>query len=78
MSNDIIPLPPDKQNTPGILYRNTNTYFFFECTEDVQNMYRRCTILFRILIGVPDYSSIFMVFFQKMKRELTPLGGKNI
>ena len=25
MSNDIIPPPPDKQNTPGILYRNTNT-----------------------------------------------------
>ena len=31
-----------------------------------KNMYRRCTILFRrILIGVPDYSSIFLFFFKK-------------
>ena len=41
--------PPDKQNTPGILYRNTNTtgkkikskYYndVSTCTEDVQNIY---------------------------------------
>ena len=33
--------------------------------------------IFRILIEVPDYSSIFF-FFQKMKRKLSPLEEKNI
>ena len=41
-------------------------------TEDVQNMYRRCTKyvqkmynILRILIEVPDYSSSFFFFFKK-------------
>ena len=38
-------------------------------------MYRRCTILFRILIGVPDYSSIFL-FSSKNEEGANPPGGK--
>ena len=76
--------PPDKQNTPGILYRNTNTtgkkkkknlFMAFKQVPrvikastrmilvHVQKMYN----IFRILIGVPDYSSsrFFFVFFKK-------------
>ena len=41
----------------------------------VQKMYN----IFRILIGVPDYSSSsFFFFFQKMKRKLSPPEEKNI
>ena len=39
----------------------------------VQKMYN----IFRILIGVPDYSSIFFfVFFSKNEEEAIPPGGK--
>ena len=41
----------------------------------VQKMYN----IFRILIGVPDYSSSsFFCFLQKMKRKLSPPEEKNI
>ena len=41
----------------------------------VQKMYN----IFRLLIGVPDYSSSFFpFFFQKMKRKLSPPEGKKI
>ena len=40
----------------------------------VQKMYN----IFRLLIGVPDYSSSFFLFFQKMKRKLSPPEEKNI
>ena len=41
----------------------------------VQKMYN----ILRILIAVPDYSSSsFFVFFQKMKRKLSPPEKKNI
>ena len=39
----------------------------------VQKMYN----IFRILIGVPDYSSSFFCFFKKMKRKLSPPEEKN-
>ena len=40
----------------------------------VQKMYN----IFRILIGVPDYSSVFFLFFsQKMKRKLSPPDENN-
>ena len=41
----------------------------------VQKMYKHVQKMYNILIlliGVPDYSSICFVFFQKMKRKLTP------
>ena len=38
----------------------------------VQKMYN----IFRILIGVPDYSSCFFVFFSKNEEEAIPPGGK--
>ena len=70
------------------MYRRCTIYFDYydisTCTEDVQNMYRRCTKhvqkmynIFRILIEVPDYSSRFF-FFQEMKRKLSPPEEKNI
>ena len=70
------------------MYRRCTIYFDYydisTCTEDVQNMYRRCTKyvqkmynIFRILIEVPDYSSSFF-FFQEMKRKLSPPEEKNI
>ena len=70
------------------MYRRCTIYFDYydisTCTEDVQNMYRRCTKyvqkmynIFRILIEVPDYSSIFF-FFSRNEEEAIPPGGKNI
>ena len=70
------------------MYIRCTIYFDYydisTCTEDVQNMYRRCTKhvqkmynIFRILIEVPDYSSSFF-FFQEMKRKLSPPEEKNI
>ena len=57
-------------------------YDISTCTEDVQNMYRRCTKhvqkmynIFRILIEVPDYSSSFF-FFSRNEEEAIPPGGK--
>ena len=32
--------------------------------------------IFRILIGVPDYTSSFFVFFSKNEEEAIPPGGK--
>ena len=65
MKRKLSPPPPDKQNTPGILYRNTNN--ISTCTEDVQYIY----------IGVPDYSSSSLfVFFSKNEEEAIPPGGK--
>ena len=45
------------------------------CTKHVQKMYNIYRILF-ILIEVLDYSSRFCCFFQKLKRKLSPPGGK--
>ena len=70
------------------MYRRCTIYFDYydtsTCTEDVQNMYRRCTKyvqkmynILRILIEVPDYSSVFF-FPQEMKRKLSPPEEKNI
>ena len=39
---------------------------------DVQKMYN----IFRLLIGVPDYSSSFFLFFSKNEEEAIPPGGK--
>ena len=57
-------IPPGGKTYLGTTKGSTRM-IFVHGTEDVQNMYRRCTILFRILIGVPDYSSIFLLFFFK-------------
>ena len=38
------------------------------CTKHVQKVHN----IFRIRIEVPDYSSSFLLFFQKMKRKLSP------
>ena len=71
------------------MYRRCTIYFDYydisTCTEDVQNMYRRCTKyvqkmynILGILIEVPDYSSSFFFLFQEMKRKLSPPEEKNI
>ena len=73
--------PPDKQNTPGILYRNTNTTgekikaSTRMILVHVQKMYKTY-----IYIGVPDHSSSsFFAFFSKnAKRKLSPPEEKKI
>ena len=75
------------------MYRRCTIYFDYydisTCTEDVQNMYRRCTKhvqkmykivqkmynIFRILIEVPDYRSSFF-FFSRNEEEAIPPGEK--
>ena len=65
------------------MYRRCTIYFDYydisTCTEDVQNMYRRCTKyvqkmynIFRILIEVPDYSSSFFFFSRNEEEAISP------